>query len=342
MEGMIGGAFADVLKENRGVLNAKFAEAKRLRPNLDPQAFSDLLCRVVEPIVAEAVQYDSSAAPRTALALYDLSLDLLGQGLLGSSSRHPVIEQGWEGLLTKIPRQVCEAPRKVAGALTNALYNLSQLPGARPTEWLETMLELAEHSKDVTTFLQAGQVAAWRAGLSHFRAGALELCLQIPPTLARITLGLPASDEPMDGIVKCLAADPWLHPLNIKGEGRKDTRQLKIVKRAGAFRGFGGLFRQPPMVVSYGEHFIVTDGDTRWLLVADVFGATFHRVDETVQPSKEESSFAIAQNNKVAFGRLNQKFDELENFTSAAANKTTLTVTTPLSFAVTFIALTET
>ena len=341
MEGMIGGVFADVLKENRSLLNAKFAEAKRLRPNLDPQAFSELLVRVVEPIVADAVRYDSSATPQVALALYDLSLDLLGLGLLGSGSRYPIIEQGWEGLLAKIPRQMCEAPRKVAGALTNALYNLSQSPGARPAEWLDAMPDLAENSKDVTTFLQAGQVAAWRAGLSHFRAGALELCLQIPPTLARIALGLPASDEAMEGVVKLLAADPWLHPLNIKRKGQKDNRQLKIMSRAGAFRGFGGLFRQPPMVASYGEHFIVTDGDTRWLLVADVFGATFHRVDGEIQPAKEQSLFEIDQIGKVAFGRLNQKFDELANFTSAAPNKTTLAVTTPLSFAVILIALAE-
>src|SRR2546423_1862172 len=81
----------------------------------------------------------------------------------------------------------------------------------------------------------------WRAGLAHYRAGALAVCAQLPPALARAALGLPPDARiGLEDLIARLMADPWLEPATLAGPAH--ARELRIVARAGAFRGFGGLF----------------------------------------------------------------------------------------------------
>jgi len=241
---------------------------------------------------------------------------------------------------------VAESPRIVVGSVTNALYNLATTPGARPHEWAASLLQAADACPDTATLLKAGQVAAWRAGLAHYRLSALEICAQLAaaqPAIARLALGLPAQPDtpPAATIINRLRADPWLHPdSDLPPEGLPTSNfQLRIVARVGAFRGFGGLFLRPPIVEPSGEHFLVTDGDDTWLLVADACGATFHRAAGT--PSqKTETPFALAIDGAVRANGKTQVFPELVNYTSCAASRTTLAVTTPLSHAVSLVAFT--
>lgn len=341
MERLITGAFADILKAEREHLNAHFAEAKRTHPNIDPDAFKALLIETVAPIVSAVEACMPTATRETALTLYDLALDLLAQDLLGPNSRYPFIAQGWQDLLPKLAPKIALSPRAVIGSLTNALYNLSQVPNARPQEWVASMLALAHLTSDTAAFLQAGQIAAWRAGLADYRTGALALCSKIPPALARAALGLDASREspPMETIVQRLSADPWLLPASIENPPHAE-RRLKIVTRVGAFRGLGGLFRTPPTVATMGDYFVVKDDSTSWLLVADRFGATFHRADGA-QPAQVPSPFKLGKNGAVSCDRYAETFPELADYTSVAANATTLAVTSSLSFAVTLVALAD-
>ena len=337
MAGLITGVFAKILKDERERLNARFAEAKRLKPNLDEHEFGQFLVQIVTPIV-EAVEFFNPSRTREIVSiLYDISLDLLAQGLLGPHSRYPFVMQGWNELFPKIPNQISTAPRAVIGSITNALYNLSQVDGARPQEWLETMSTVAALAADVPGFLQAGQIASWRAGLSHFRSGALDLCKKTPEPLVRIALGLPGMEKPppLNEILSKMDADVWLHP----GRAGKMSGQqnLKIVSRVGAFRGFGGLFRKPPLVGCSDGHFIVKEDNTYWLLTADVFGATFHQVDG-VSETESRSSIKIERDGRVRLGGLTGQFEELSDFTSAVSIGSTLAVTTSLSFAVCLVA----
>ena len=265
--------------------------------------------------------------------LYDLSLDLLAREFIGPRSRYPFINAGWRELLPALGSHIVDSPRAVVGSITNALYNLSVEPGARPQAWLDSMRALAPLCAGVPSLLQAGQVAAWRAGLAHYRQGALALCRQLPPPLALAALGVQTASVAKAGdlapgdlntLLERLAADPWLHPANAFTANR--PRELGIVARAGAFRGFGGLFMAPPVVTASGEHFVALSprpllpmgaGETRWLLTADVFGATFHRAGD-VPTVTGSGAFQLDRSGRVTLGKDSKVFPELADFSSAA------------------------
>ncbi len=338
---LITGAFAKILEAERNTFNYKFAEARHARPALDPTAFSEHLRAVVAPIVEALDRQHPDKTSEAVHVLYDLSLDLLGQGFLGLNSRYPFVAQGWQSLLPRLAHHIAAAPRYAIGAITNALYNLSVTSGARPQEWIESTTQLASVAPDLDSLLRAGQIAAWRAGMAHYRRGALELCKTLDPAVARVALGLlPNNSLSLETIVARLSADPWLAPQAIRE--RPGNRRLKLVARAGAFRGLGGLFLSTPTVAAAGEHFVVRDGESKWLLVADVLGATWHRADDSAVASSQTLPFSIAHNGHVTREGSSWTFPELAKWNSAAATGTTLAVTTPLSFAVHLIALVET
>jgi hypothetical protein len=170
--------------------------------------------------------------------------------------------------------------------------------GAGPGEWIAAMTRLAPLCADVEPLLQVGQVAAWRAGLAHFRDGALTLAATLPPQLAAVALGAPippaasgrtapatarggsngdALTNDIDTLVARLSKDIWFDPA--VGD---QTAPLRIARQVGAFRGYGGLFKQPPQIAATAGGWLVRSADDYWFLTVDAFGATFHRatVDE--------------------------------------------------------------
>ena len=370
-------AYAQALKDNRVSFNARFAEARRTQPRLDSREFLDTLGTTVAAVVAAVAQARPDRAAGVVSVLYDLALDLHAREFIGPHSRYPFVSLGWRDLLPVLGTPLAESPRAVAGSITNALYNLSVEPAARPQEWLDAMCVLAPLAPGVPALLQAGQVAAWRSGLAHFRRGALALCRQLPPTLVVAALGLPADALPPQSAAPAPqlpaqspppAATPPLAtatPLPAKDIApqspaalnalldRLDAdpwlrpadalaahpgRALKLVARVGAFRGFGGLFMAPPLISASGEHFIARDGDDRWLLTADVFGVTFHHAGD-LPAVTGSGAFQLDRTGRVTLGKLSAVFPELANFTSAAGNDRTLAVTTPLSHSIYLVAL---
>jgi hypothetical protein len=118
-------------------------------------------------------------------------------------------------------------------------------------------------------------------------------------------------------------------------------RRLQLVRRVGAFRGFGGLFMAPPMVICPSGQFVVSDGTGHWLLCADRFGATFHRSAAPLNgpAAMSEPFYRLDTRGKVTRGRHSATFPELAGSQSSAADGATLAVTTPLSHAVYLVAL---
>ena len=125
-------------------------------------------------------------------------------------------------------------------------------------------------------WLEAGQVAAWRAGVAHARAGALDVCGRLPADLAAVALDLEATTPPetMQRVVERLRADPWTWPPHVVS-GQDPPADLKLVGYLGAFRGLpGGRFITPPLAGVRDGIFVVSDAERTFELHADFFGAT--------------------------------------------------------------------
>src|SRR5258708_14538726 len=259
MPNSAGSVFAQILAAKRGRFNSQFAEAKTYRPTLDGEAFAGHPTGVVGPVVERVAAARPDQAEAVAEALYELSLDLVGREFLGPHSRYPALAEGWTMLFNQLPERLAESPWLFPGAITNALYNLSATPGARPAEWMQSVETLSAACDAVPELLAAAQVAVWRAGLAHFRLSALDRCRTLRPNIAGLALGLAGFQasfltlKARDSLIGALLADPWLDP---SAPEPPDRPALQIVARVGAFRGFGGLFMAPPNVACPGGQFV--------------------------------------------------------------------------------------
>jgi hypothetical protein len=335
MDAALSPALAQVLRAARTELNARFAAARRERPALDAEAFAAFLRTTVDPLVRAVEQASPDRVADVALCAYDLGLELLGQGLAGPAARDPFVEAGWRRVAPAAPALVAAAPERVLAALGNALHLLASTPGARPEEWMGTMEALAPRCADVDTFLRLGQVAAWRAGMAHFRAGALAAADALPEPLALAVLGAPPGQWAM--VRQRLAVDPWFDPARADAPGG-----LRVVARAGAFRGFGGLFTEPPRVATAGGNFLAGSGGEWWLLAADAFGATFHRAtpDEVARASAAPGVPGLAVSGaRLTWNGASLELPELGTITAVAANGTTAALTARYTHAVVLVSL---
>jgi len=335
-------ALASVLRSGRSEFNAQFAEARRLYPALDGGAFLAFLRNDVDPLVRVVEKVKPDCAADVVMAAYETGLELIGQKLVASGARNQFIEEGWRRVFPPTASLVAKWPARVIGAVSNALHNLAGTPGARPEQWISEMEKLGPQCADVEALLRLGQVEAWRAGLAHFRQGAVAAADNLPTPLALAAVGAAATGDWTE-IRKCLLADPWYNPSAAAATGNVKATRVQVMAQAGAFRGYGGVFVEPPRVASAGEHFLVRSGEESWLLTADVFGATFHRsnVDEFESAAKTTK---LPSGLRVSDSKLSWKDERFEigglgKFTSTAANDTTLALTSELTHSVILVGL---
>lgn len=288
---MLSAAFTAILKSGREEFNAQYALAKKQFPALEAEAFSSFLQTTVDPLVAKVHSTNPEAAGPVAQAAYEVGLELVAQRLVGAQARHPWIQRLWEEVLPVAEQHMTAAPREVIGALSNAAHQLGSVPGARPEVWLALLIRVAPLSDSTGDFLKAGQVAAWRCGLAHYRESALAVADTLPPALALAALTVPEASnrEPaphaLDNsawpeIRQRLHDGRWTRGLGNNGRGQpngRDASAPRLMQRTGTFRGFGGLFPEPPRLVVAQDQLYVRSGNDGWLLTADAFGATFHR-----------------------------------------------------------------
>ncbi len=322
---MISPVFARALEAGRTRYNTLFSQARRGSARLDGAAYLAFLRHSLDPI-AVAVE---AAAPRQVDAvidvLYELSLDLVGQGVLGNQTSSPEVDRLWPSLFEGLAAHLAREPRRLAAPLTNGLYNLASQPGGKPELWCNLLRALGPHCADATTLLQAGQIAAWRCGMAHFRVGALDLAGTLSPEVVRLALALPAEAD-VSTLLGRLIDDPWFHPSQPASEAG-----LRRVATVGAFRGFGGVFVRPPRVVYREGWFHAFDGVSSWIVAADAFGATFHRDGQALPEDASGKVYIIDPSGTVQGRGLQQPFPELASSSSCADSPTTLAVTLPCS-----------
>jgi hypothetical protein len=301
---LIAGPFAAVLEANRDEFNRRFAEALASAPALQVDDFVEALQSLVTPAVDAVVSVGGPAAI-VGSELYDIALDLCAQRRLTGAVR-----RGWQRLLPALSRQLAQRPRPMVAAVTNALTNLDQAPGARPDQWIELMTAVAATGADAESCQRAGLVAGWRSGLAAYRASALEVAATLDPVLASAALGTPDT-------LAALQADPWYDP-------RIGGRRIGSV-RVGGFRGLGGPFLSPPIVANGPSGMVATDGDGWWLLFADAFGAAVVRAPAPPPPPPRQGRERPAE------------LDMIAELTSWVPGPGCLVATSALSHAVTFV-----
>ncbi len=331
MEGRITGPFAEVLARGRDQFNTKFAYARRLNRNLQTEAFMDHLALVVAPIVNKAAQKGPVDVDEIGAVLYDLSLELFGQGCFGEKRRYPVVALAWEKLLPTIAHLVAQSPRRLVASVSNAICNISTEKGAQEEEWLKIIGALAGHCQDVESFLRTGEIVAWRCGMAHYRERALQDCEGLMPGVFAGIFGLdPKLDEQgKERILKRLRSDHWYAPLYKPppAPGGKKTG-LTIVAIPGGFRGFGGPFVSPPRVKIVDEQIFLCDAEHHHKLHADIFGSTLHRAGSGLPPGSSVTNqfFYIDTTGVVKKGDFVNYFQELAQPSSTASTRDTLVV----------------
>jgi hypothetical protein len=333
MQRMISQDFAVVLQSNRADYNARYAEARRQNPDLDSNVFSRFLGEVADPLVQEVARRRPERIVEMVDAVYDAGLELIGQKLAGPASGARWIEEGWKRLVVPAATLLCESPNRALGSVSNAIYLLSTTPGARPREWIQRMEELAPKCSDLASYLKAGQVAAWKAGLAHFRQSALRAAGALPESVVLEVLGAPGGAT-WEDLRRELELSPWYNPAD-----PKPRRALQVVGQAGAFRGFGGAFSVPPEVVAAEEHFLVRSGEECWLLTADLFGATFHRATLEEYERKRKESEVWIKDGQVRWQDKSFEVPWPGGVTSAAINRHTLAVTSAYTHQVVLMTL---
>jgi hypothetical protein len=268
---MISSAFAQVLQARRAELNARFHLGRQRFPRLDTAAFSRFLSEAVDPVIVAVHAYDRAAVDRVVSVAYDCALQLAGHGVTGESARAAAIVAGWRNALAAAAAHVAAAPETVLPAVTNALHGLYADEDCDIEQWQHGLRSAVAHCRTPDEFLSAGQVLAWQGGLAHFRDAALHLLQRFPQSLSAHLLSVEEARLP--SVLARLTTDPWFDPA-------RGSAKAAVIRRIGAFRGFGGSFLQLPLVRAAANGWMVRSGDEHWFLVADAFGATFHRASD--------------------------------------------------------------
>jgi hypothetical protein len=338
---MVSEPFAAFLRSGRSDLNDRFAEARRRYRDLDADAFARFLDAAVGPLVDAVASTRPDRTAAVASAAYDAALDLVGQRLAGPGARGTVLDEAWRRVLPALAPLIAVDPDRLLGALTNVLHNVAAAPGSRPARSIEVLERLGPRCADPGAVLALAMVAAWRAGLAHLREAALDAADALPPSLAAEAAGgSPSADWAV--LRERLRADPWFDP-GLEAAGGGGDRRPRFAARVGAFRGFGGQFLEPPLVVADGAGFLVRSGGESWTLVADAFGATFRRAEagdlEAARAREAASPEPKIAGRKVVLGGLKIEVPTLLEISSAAVSGRTLAVTSPYSHALFLVAL---
>ncbi|APA69131.1 hypothetical protein [Janthinobacterium sp. 1_2014MBL_MicDiv] len=322
---MISPAFASILASGRAQFNGRAAEARRRFPALDMAAFGAFLHDGVDPLVAAVDAAAPERAGSVTLAAYDMALELVGHGLAGPAAKNPFLNGVWRALAPQFAPLLATAAVDVLGLLSNAAIHLAGVAGARPAQWQRELAALAPQISAVADLRAVGQVLAWRAGVAHFRLGALAAADTLPPALALAAFGEPGAHWPH--VHAQLLANPW--------RGNAEGREF------GSFSGFGGAFGTPPQVRATAEGFVVCSGERHYLLVADACGAVLHgaTAEEYAQASSDVPASVRLEGAAVQIGARRIELDLPAGEIAIAANAHTVAITSPYTHAIRLLPL---
>ncbi|MCX7294491.1 hypothetical protein [Janthinobacterium sp.] len=322
---MISPAFAAILASGRAQFNGRAAEARRRFPSLDMAAFGVFLHDGVDPLVAAVAAAAPERAGSVTLAAYDMALELVGHGLAGPAAKNPFLNTVWRELAPSLAPLLATAPIEVLGMLSNAAIHVGGVAGARPAQWQRELAALAPQVATLAQLRAVGQVLAWRAGVAHFRQGALAAADTLPHALALAAFGEPGAHWPQ--VHAQLLDYPW--------RGNAEGREF------GSFSGLGGDFGTPPQVRATKDGFVVRSAERHYLLVADAYGAVLHgaTAEEYAQAQTGVPASVRVDGASVHIGARSIALDLPAGDIALAANAHTLAITSPWTHAIRLLPL---
>ncbi|MGK5021517.1 hypothetical protein [Janthinobacterium sp. LB2P10] len=322
---MISPAFASILAGGRAQFNGRAAEARRRFPSLDMAAFGAFLHDGVDPLVVAVADAAPERAGGVTLAAYDMALELVGHGLAGPTAKNFFLNTVWRELAPQFSPLLATAPVEVLGMLSNAAIHIASVAGARPAQWQRELAALAAQIATLAQLRAVGQVLAWRAGVAHFRLGALAAADTLPPALALAAFGEPGAQWPQ--VHAQLLANPW--------RGNAEGRDF------GSFSGLGGAFGTPPQVRATKDGFVVRSAERHYLLVADACGAVLHSAtaQEFEQAPNELPSSVRVDGASLHIGARSIALDLPAGDIALAANAHTVAITSPWTHAIRLLPL---
>ncbi|ALG12423.1 hypothetical protein AOZ06_41160 [Kibdelosporangium phytohabitans] len=297
--------FHRALAANRDRYNAQFRLARHRSRNLDANAFLKHLQDFVGPIVDAA----GGDPVEVTDALVDLSFATNGRM---SALLHKI--------LLDQARFLAMEPRRVSVALANALHHLESQPDTRPTAWVSFLFHRSKLVDTVDAFLDLAAVAAWGFGLAALRESALAVAARLHPDLLWAITG---SQD-----VEQVRADPWWTAY---------PKGLRVVRKLGAFRGFGGTFVRPPTVFLSRGLLHATDGENTWRVYADIHGGALRKTEHAT-PEVQSPTFTLSRDGVVSLNGESRALPQLAGASSWASFGNTLAVTTPWTHSITFVA----
>jgi hypothetical protein len=328
-------AFVQALEAHREQLNERYAQRHRAGSRIDGSALLGHLQHSVAPLVGQVAAELPEKTASVALALYDVSLDLLAASLLGPDAKMPWVERVWQEVLPEAAKLLAREPQQVAGCLCNAAFQIaSQRGDARPQAWLERMRQIAPYCQSVDELLESGKIAGWLAGMVQYRSAALAAAAALRAALATRVLGLPESTPVVEltQVLGRLQDHVWLSVEQAAGVQPEPV--LAPVATAGAFSGLGGLFFKPPVVRAVDERLLVTDGKSEWELLADAYGTWFHRLSDSPDRRAKTAlptGVTVDDYGIIRWGKQTLAQPHLVPMTSIAVAGRTLAITIPTS-----------
>lgn len=293
------------------------ALARALALGADRDTLADAVREAAVAADPLALRLGPDAFAATCDALVDAVARLVAarRWRVGGPERSAVLD-----LVPRLGPWLAAAPAVTVAAVVDGARAVGGGPGSRGdvAGWAARVVAAAEASPaaehgapEVGVVRGAVLVAAWRSGLVRYRDAALDAARSLPAPVARAALSLPTTDADartdsadLRAVLDRHAADPWWWPAAAPTGEPADTRWVRlpgapgpaqVLGRFGGFRGFGGPWRSPALVVGADARHpglrwvLLSTGDERaadtgtdtaagdetveWTLVADVHGA---------------------------------------------------------------------
>lgn len=326
----VSAALAAVLASGRAHFNARVVEARHRYPAFDAAAFAAFLRTGLDSVTRSVAAVAPERTTSVVLAAYDIALELVAQGLAGPGARTDLVERVWVTLAPRYARLVAAEPVEVLGALSNAVIHIANVPTARVDDWLDGMAALAGHADSGERMRSLGQVMAWRAGLAHFRDGALCCADALPESVALLAVGADGAQN-WSEIRDAYRVNPWWSSQTERCEAVRNGMEV------GQFTGFGGTFAEPPEVRMGAQGFFVRSADRFSLLIADVYGAvllpaTAEEFAQAAVATPDPSVILIGSH--IAIGDRRVDLDLPADGLALAGNENTVAVTSPYTHAI--------